>query len=262
VRALVVDDEAPARARLRRLLADHTDVEIVGEASHGQEAIDRIAELAPDLVLLDIEMPVLDGLSVAESAGDALVVFTTSHTRYGVDAFEADALDYLIKPISRERLGRALAKVRAQLAARERARHVATSVPSEGSVPGPSAAPAAPAPAPASTEPAAPWRLVVTDGPKKRFVDAREVDCFASDQKYVAFRVGDDQLLLRDSLDSLEQRLASLGFVRANRGALVRIGAVEVFDASEGGSLVLRDGTRIPVSRRAIAAVRAALGLP
>jgi two-component system LytT family response regulator len=233
MRALIVDDEELARTRLRRLLAEHPDVDIVGEASHGQEALERIAALSPDIVFLDIEMPGVDGLHVAESTTTSLVVFTTSHTRYGVDAFEANALDYLIKPISRERLGRALTKARTQLA-----------IPKGTSV-----------------EPPAPWRLVVTDGPKKRFIDAREVDCFVSDQKYVTFRIAGEQLLLRDSLDSLEERLGPLGFIRAHRGALVRIDAVTAFDTSEGGSLVLRDGTSIPVSRRAVPAVRSALGL-
>lgn len=235
MRALIVDDEELARARLRRLLLDHPDIEVVGEASHGEEALERIAALGPELVFLDIEMPGVDGLHVAETTTTSLVIFTTSHTRYGADAFEADALDYLIKPISRERLSRALTKARTQLARSKNANP--------------------------SVEPAAPWRLVVTDGPQKRFVDAREVDCFTADQKYVTFRVSDEQLLLRDSLDSLEERLGPLGFIRAHRGALVRVDAVSAFDASEGGSLVLRDGTRIPVSRRAIPAVRAALGL-
>lgn len=205
---------------------------IAGEAADGAEALKLARELAPDVMLLDIDMPGLDGLGVAEHPDLPPIVFTTAHPQYALEAFEASAYDYLLKPVSPERLARALDKVRARA----------------------HAAPIEPAGAEA-------WRLVVTDGTLKRFVDAREVASFLADQKYVAFRWKGHELLIRESLDTLEERLAPYGFLRANRGALVRRDAIEAWDQAEGGTLVLLEGERIPVSRRNAAKVRAALGL-
>lgn len=233
LRVLLVDDEPLARSRLRRLLGAHEDVEVVGEAGSGAEALSQIAALQPDALLLDIEMPGMDGLALAEDPRAPAVVFTTAHAQYGVEAFEADAADYLLKPVSRERLARALEKLRTHLGAARRA----DAGESEA------------------------WRLVVTEGARKRFLDARSVDLFLADQKYVVCTVDGQELVLRESLDALETRLAPLGFVRAHRGALVRRDAVVAFDASGGGTLSMRDGGEVPVSRRALASVKAALGV-
>ncbi len=111
MRVLVVDDEPLARDRLVRMLGTIADAEAVGEAASGREAIEKIAELAPDCVLLDIHMPGVDGLEVARNAG-VPVVFTTAHDSYAVDAFELSAVDYLLKPVRKERLQRALEKAR------------------------------------------------------------------------------------------------------------------------------------------------------
>jgi DNA-binding LytR/AlgR family response regulator len=226
---LVVDDEPLARARLVRMLARIEGVELAGEAEDGEQALERAAALAPDVILLDIDMPGLDGLAVAETEGLPPIVFTTGHPGYAVDAFDVEAADYLLKPITEERLERALRKVEARRSA----------------------------PAAASE----PWRLVVADGSLRVFVDAREVTCFSADQKYVAFRWRERELLLRESLDALALRLAPYGFLRANRAALVRRDAVVAFDGADGGTLVLSDDQRIPVSRRALASVREALGV-
>jgi len=227
MRVLVVDDEHIARARIIRVLGRMHDVEVAGEAENGTEALALAKKLSPDVLLLDIDMPGLDGLAVAEAPGIPPVIFTTAHKQHAIDAFEADAYDYLLKPISEERLSRALDKVRER----------------------------------ASRPPADPWRLVVIEGSMKRFVDAREVECFTSDQKYVVFEVDGAELMTRESLDTLESRLAPLGFLRANRGALVRRDAIEAYDAADGGTLVLSGGARVSVSRRAAASIQAALGL-
>lgn len=225
---LVVDDEPIARKRLCRLIARIEGAEVVGEAGNGAEALSQADALRPDAMLLDIDMPGLDGLAVAESEGVPPVIFTTAHRQHALEAFETGAYDYLLKPVSQERLARALDKVRAR------------------------------APRESREEP---FRLVVTDGSLRRFVDAREVSCFLAGQKYVAFRYGGEELLVRDSLDQLERRLADFGFLRANRGALVRRDAVRAWDASDGGGVLLDDGTVVPVSRRMAKAMRAALGL-
>src|SRR5687768_15501931 len=118
IRTLLVDDEQPARERLKQLLAAHPDVEVVGEADDGVQAIERIAELTPDLVLLDIQMPGASGLDVAGSLGHPrpAVIFCTAFDQYAVDAFELSALDYLLKPVNRARLAAALERVRTRSA--------------------------------------------------------------------------------------------------------------------------------------------------
>src|SRR6185436_9974503 len=115
IRTLVIDDEQPARERLKQLLSAHADVEVIGEADDGVEAAEKIAELSPDLVLLDIQMPGASGLDVAASLGKPrpAVIFCTAFDQYAVDAFELSALDYLLKPVNRARLAAALDRVRA-----------------------------------------------------------------------------------------------------------------------------------------------------
>ncbi|MFK7987500.1 MAG: LytR/AlgR family response regulator transcription factor [Sandaracinaceae bacterium] len=224
---LVVDDEPIARKRLCRLVARIEGADVIGEAGNGTEALTQAEALRPDVVLLDIDMPGLDGLAVAEAEDVPPIIFTTAHREHALDAFETGAFDYLLKPVSLERLARALRKVRER----------------------------------APTDRGEPWRLVVADGSLRRFVDAREVSCFIAGQKYVAFAFEGEELLLRDSLDQLERRLAEFGFLRANRGALVRRDAVRAWDASDGGGVLLDDGTVVPVSRRMAKAMRTALGL-
>src|SRR5450631_3273306 len=117
MRILVVDDEELARGRLIRLLSAIPDIKVVGQAADGASALVQIEALRPDLVLLDVDMPGLDGLAVAERPEMPPIVFTTAHSKFAVDAFEADAYDFLLKPVSRERLLRAIEKVRARSAA-------------------------------------------------------------------------------------------------------------------------------------------------
>ena len=233
MRVLIVDDEPLARSRLRRLCARIEGVEVCGEAGDGEAALASIAALAPDVVLLDIDMPGLDGLAVAESRGEAgpAVIFTTAHARYALDAFEADALDYLLKPVVPERLERALAKVR-----RARARP-------EGS----------------GTDAS---RLTVQDGSTLRVFDVRQIRRFRATDKYVVFHCEGAEHETRESLASLETRLAPLGFVRVHRAELVRLDSVRALEPEPGGAatLVLDDGSRVPVSRRSATEVRRMLG--
>lgn len=237
MRVLVVDDEALARARLIRMLGAMPEVEVVGEAGNGAEALARVAEYAPDLVLLDIEMPGLDGLAFAEAPKDAApaVVFTTAHPQFAADAFDLDAVDYLIKPVRQERLERALQRVRTHLSA-----------------------PARPDRGPDGEA----YRLVVHGATSARFVDARRVTVFRAEEKYTRFELDGEEHLLRESLDTLERRLAPLGFLRVHRGALVRRDAI-VEAARDGASLALRlaSGEQVEVSRRAAPEVRRRLGL-
>ncbi|MCC6872855.1 MAG: response regulator transcription factor, partial [Sandaracinaceae bacterium] len=205
MRVLVADDEPHARARMLRMLAKIEGVEVVAEARDGHDAIDKIALHAPDLVLLDIDMPGADGLSVAERAGGPAIVFVTAHARFAADAFEIDAYDYLLKPVSQERLSRAIDKV-----------HKRRSSAAAGE----------------------PWRLSVQDGAVIRFVDAREVERFQATDKYTAVSYDGRELLLRESLSQLEQRLAPYGFVRVHRAELVRKDAIRAIEPEPGGALL------------------------
>jgi DNA-binding LytR/AlgR family response regulator len=232
VKILLVDDEPVARQRIERALGQLDQAHEVRHAGNAREALAAIGVEAPDVVLLDIEMPGVDGLTLAALPTLPPVILVTAHADRALAAFEVGAIDYLVKPVSRERLAQALARVRV--------RSAAPSTP-QAEVPS--------------------WRLTVVDGTLRRFVDAREVACFHADEKYLRFSFGGRDHLLRESLDALETQLASHGFVRAHRGALVRVAAVEAFEQAGGGSLVLITGEHVPVSRRCLPFVRVALGL-
>lgn len=229
LRVVVADDEAPVRADLVRML-QALEVDVVGEASNGQEALALTLRERPDALFLDIQMPLLDGLSLAARDGLPPIVFVTAHPEHAHHAFDLDACDYVVKPITKERLSMAL---------RRASRRVELE-PSDGHA-----------------------RLRVTEGRTSRFIDARRVEAFWATDKYVAFRDGGEEHLLRASMSELEAQLAPLGFLRVHRAHLVRVSAiVSTTDGAEGLVLTLASGTRVPVSRRARAAVLAALGKP
>lgn len=234
---LVVDDEALARARLVRMLGKLNDVRVLGEAATGAEAIERSLELKPDLLLLDVDMPGGDGFSVADHAEAPLVVFTTAHAQYAALAFEANAVDYLLKPVVQERLERALEKVRERLKARQLS--------------------ASPSVSAAALEP-----LVVHEAGKVLFFDPRSVTRFHAEDKYTTFVHAGVEHLLRESLNTLEQRLSCVGFLRVHRAELVRIDAVRALEPEAGGALLhLSDGQQVSVSRRFLPTLKQALGL-
>jgi DNA-binding LytR/AlgR family response regulator len=282
LRVLVVDDEPHARARLCRLLGKLPGVHVAGEAENGRLALELVERLAPDVMLLDIEMPGLDGLAVGEATAEAAgragarppaVIFTTAHSRFALDAFELDADDYLLKPVALERLARALAKARRRLGLPP-----AAAAPGEAPPPGPaeppapgsspppgSSTPPPPAPDAGTTGPEPPRdpaQLVVHDRGVTRFFDARSVTRFRAVDKYTSFVVGGAEYLTRESLSTLEARLAPFGFVRVHRADLVRLDAVRALEPEPGGALVhLADGQAVQVSRRFLPKLRKALGL-
>jgi two-component system LytT family response regulator len=227
MRALIVDDERLARAELRRLLAAHPDVAIVGEAAHAGEARDRIAELAPDLLLLDIEMPGESAFDLLASLDAApAVIFATAFDAHAVRAFEVSALDYVLKPIDAARLAAALDR------AREAIR--------------PSGAPDA-----------ALDRVFVRDGDRCWFVRLSEVAVIESDGNYARLDVPGQPMLPR-SLSYLETRLQP-AFFRASRKHLVNLRLVDRVEPGPGGGLVLilPGGREVEMSRRAAQRFRA-----
>jgi two-component system LytT family response regulator len=230
IRALIVDDEAPARERLRRLLAEWTDVEIAGEAADGEEAMERIAELKPDVVFLDIQMPGASGLEVAASLGEPRphVIFCTAFDQFAVDAFELHAIDYLLKPVSRARLEKAIERVRQRPGADAGLDRLA------------------------AAGGGAPARFLARKGNTYRVVHVREVLAFVSEGGLTALLAGGQQYWMNPTLNELESRLDARRFFRISRAAIVNLDAVKEVEPDAGGhgDVVLRDGTRLEVSRR------------
>jgi len=242
VRVLIVDDEPPARARLTGLVAEIAGAEVAGEAGTGREALDRVQRLAPELVLLDVRMPGMDGLEVARHLAtlDAppAVIFTTAYDQHALSAFEANAVDYLLKPIRRERLEAALARAgrlsRAQLAS------LAASPAAAGE---------------------ARTHLSATTGGNLEIVPVAEVRYFQAGDKYVTVRSAERGILVEDPLKSLEDEFGDT-FLRVHRNALVALAHVTGLERSASGALRVRlDGVEetLAVSRRLAARVRRAL---
>lgn len=243
MRVLIVDDEPLARSRLVRMLRDIEGAEPVGEAGTGREALEKIAELAPDCVLLDIRMPGMDGLELAKRA-DVPIVFTTAHDAYAVDAFELSAVDYLLKPVRRDRLERALAKVRgAPPAGRDRLDALF-----ERLLAGETGSPLA--------------RISARRGDAVHLFDPTEIVRFSAAGGYTSFQRAGEEFLLDESLSQLEERLAPLGFLRVHRAELVRLDAIRALHGEHGSTqLELSDGQRAPVSRRLVPELKRRLGI-
>jgi two-component system LytT family response regulator len=222
VRALLVDDEPLARRELRRLLARHTWIQIVGEAANVDEAQARIAELSPQLLFLDIQMPGGDGFDLLTRLEHApRVIFTTAFDQHAVRAFEVNALDYLLKPVEPERLALALSKLR--------------------QLPEVSATASAPLD-----------QVFVREGDRCWFVPLREVRLIASDGNYARLYWGERQLLLLRSLVKLEPRLDERRFFRASRRQIVNVDFIASVELGVGGRLhvSLRGGPEVEISRR------------
>ncbi len=251
MRALLVDDEAPARARLRRLLEKRSAplVTVVGEAKHGLDALEKIDELGPDIVFLDIEMPELGGFGVAEAlAGRAdapAIVFVTAYDQHALRAFEASAVDYLVKPVIEERLGAALDKA-------DRYRKPA---PARSAV----LAPREPLPAESG------GRFAIRCGSKYVVFDPAKVSAILARDHYAGVVVDGRELLADDSLDVLARRLKTETFVRVHRSAVINLDFLHELER-EGDrkyTAVLRDTnrTRVSVARERLPDLKARLGL-
>ena len=232
MKTLLVDDEPLARRELRRLLAPYPWIEIVGEASHVDEAEERIHALEPELLFLDIEMPGGTGFDLLARLDLApRVVFTTAHDEHAVRAFEVAALDYLLKPIEPERLAAALARLPGGA-------RPATTATSTSTSPSAASAPL--------------QQLFVRDGARCWFVPLRDVRLLAAEGNYVRVVWGAEEPLLGRSLVTLEQHLDPQRFFRANRHQIVNLDHVEQVEMGPGGRLVmmLRGGPEIELSRR------------
>lgn len=243
MRALVVDDEAPARRRLVRMLSEISGVSTVGQLDDGDAVLRALETVSADVIFLDVRMPGLDGLTLAQRyASLPPIVFVTAYDQYAVEAFNVEAVDYLLKPVRPERLLASIERVRKHRAAREDVgRALAT--------------------APASQKPALPRVISNSRGLVKLF-DARDVTRFWASDKYTLFRADGAEQMTEEPLGALEERLAAHGFLRVHRAELVRIDAVRALRAETGcHELSLSDGQVARVSRRVLGTIKGALGL-
>ena len=246
LRVLIVDDEPAARSRLRRLLED-LHVETVGEAANAVEALDHVTTLGPNVLLLDIAMPEVSGLDLARHLLEPrpLIIFQTAHDEHAVAAFEQEAIDYLLKPVTRDRLGQALERAVRRLAG-------------GGLGPGSEALGRVQRAALLSAAPLR--RLLVRAGAGHRLISVREIARFTAEEGLARAVVSSATFLTDYTLADLEQRLGR-GFVRASRGDLVNVDWIEGLASDGDGSatLTLRDKSRVHVSRRRAATLRRAL---
>jgi two-component system LytT family response regulator len=223
MKAMIIDDEPPARRELRRLLTDFSWVEVVGEAGNVDQAAGMVEALTPGLLFLDIQMPGGSGFDLlARLEHLPQVIFTTAYDEHAVRAFEVDALDYLLKPIDPARLAEALGRVKSAQAAR---------------TPQPDAV----------LE-----QIFVRDGARCWFVPLREVRLLSSEGNYIRLSWGKSQPLLGRALAALEQRLDPNRFFRANRRQIINLDFIENVELGVNGRLhaQLRDGPEVEISRR------------
>lgn len=270
MRALIVDDEAPARTRLRRLLSAESDVEIVGEAADGLEALALLERVDPDVVFLDVQMPRLDGFGVIERAGvDAMpyVVFVTAYDEHALRAFEVQALDYLLKPYAPARLQAVVARVRRELA-RGGARDADAGATANASASANTDTASLSARLAALIEATAtPSRylqriLVQRDG-RAVLVPVDQIDRLEADRNDVRLHTRGAAHAVRGTLAELAERLDPARFLRVNRSTIVRLDAIKELQPWFHGDyrILLHDGTELMWSRRYRARHRGAFEL-
>jgi two-component system LytT family response regulator len=241
LRVLVVDDEAPARRKVLRLLRGEASLEVVGEADSGEAAVAAIKRHEPDLVFLDVQMPGLDGFAVIRALHTAKinlprVIFITAHDRFALRAFEVHAFDYLLKPVSEERFRDALQRARVQ---------------QEQSTDGFSARVQAMLEQ-LQREKSFVERILVQEDSRSIFVTVREISWVEADRNYLLMHCGKKTHTVRSTLDALQNTLDPKLFVRINRGTLVRLDAIrELLPWFHGEyKVVLHDNTELRWSRR------------
>ncbi len=247
IRALIADDEPLARRGIRQLLEPHHDIVVVAEARNGRETVLKLREVKPELLFLDVQMPELDGFGVVQEIGAKnmpAVVFVTAYDEFAVRAFDAHALDYLVKPLEVARFADAVSRVREQL---QSARAVDLSRKLSALLA-------------RREKEQAKQRILVPTSSGDLVLDADEIDWIEADDYYAAIHAREGRHLIRESLTSLEQRLDSNRFMRAHRSAIVNVARVRELRNKGGDTLlILSNGVTVPVSRRRRARVTAQL---
>ncbi len=226
--ALIIDDERMARQELKRLLSAHPEIEIVGEANTGEQALQLIPRLAPDVIFLDVQMPGMTGFELLERLDDVpQVIFTTAYDEYALKAFEVSALDYLVKPVAPARLAGAVTKLRPRL---DRMR---------------------------------PERVFVKEGERCWLVRVSDIFLLESEGNYTRLHFANERPLVCRSLATIEERLDPTVFFHAGRRCILNLKWVESVETGVGGNLVvrMRAGVSVELSRRQSAKFREALSL-
>jgi len=243
IRTVIVDDEELARGILQEYLRDHTDIEVLAECANGFDAVRAVHELNPDLLFLDIQMPKLDGFEVLELIDrDIAVIFVTAHDEHAIRAFEVHAIDYLLKPVSADRVGAALTRARERLTR-------------------PDPKPVADLLAGARTARVPLERVLVRDGPKVHVIASHKVDYIEAQDDYAAFKCGGREYLKQQALSELETLLDPARFIRIHRSYILnveRLARLETY-AKDSRIAILADGTRLPVSRSGYARLKSLL---
>lgn len=262
LRTLIIDDEAIARRRVRRLLREESDIEVVGECGDGQSAIDEIASVQPDLIFLDVQMPGLDGFGVVERLappsravsrtrfGEAgterapAIVFVTAFDRYAMQAFDVHAIDYLLKPFTRDRFRLALQRARERIGVRDGSAGLRALLQQ------------------LNARPRYLSRLSVRARGRIVLIDVETIDWLQAADNYVTVHASAREYLLRDTLTTLEDQLDPSVFVRIHRSTIVRLDRIaELQPATHGDFDVrLRDGTVLTLSRTCREQLERALG--
>jgi len=239
IRALIVDDEPPARELIATLLRGEPDVEVIGQCSNGCDAVAAIRRGSPDLVFLDVQMPGMDGFAaLAELPADRLplVIFVTAFDQHAIRAFEVHALDYLLKPFEYDRLRQAVRRARTQLAqspgaaGQTRLISLLEELHNRGQT----------------------WdRLAIRDAGRVLFLQPDEIDWIEAEGNYVRLHVGKESHLLRETMNATEERLAAKKFLRLSRSTIVNLERIAEWQPLFHGDsvVILRDGTRLTVSR-------------
>ena len=235
IRAVVVDDEPLARSSLKLLLRRDPEVELVGECKSGMEALAEIRRKKPELVFLDVQMPECDGFDVLEQLGSEMppaLVFVTAYDQYALRAFEAGALDYLLKPFDNARFERALNRAKERI---EQGKETQRKIE----------------------------RLAIKNAGQVLFQKISEIDWIEAADYYVCLHVGTKTHLLRRSMSDVDQELEQAAFCRIHRSAIVNLERVRQLEISEDGGtdVVLNGGTRLRLSRRYRKDLHARLGL-
>ncbi|HET8827219.1 MAG TPA: LytTR family DNA-binding domain-containing protein [Terriglobales bacterium] len=243
IRAIIVDDEDLARQVIREMLKTHPEIEIVGECANGFDAVKAVAELKPDLMFLDVQMPKLDGFEVLELVGsDVAVIFATAYDEHAIRAFEVHAVDYLLKPFRAERLTDALLRAKERIGKK------------------PSAALDQLAASARSGEYAE--RIVVKDGTRVHIFPAAKLDYAEAQDDYVALASQGKKYLKQQTISSLEASLDPRNFVRVHRSYVVNLERVSRLEpyGKDSHIAILSDGSRLPVSRAGLTRLKEFLG--
>ncbi len=246
ISVLIVDDEPGARRRLERLLGGAADIEIVGRAENGHDAVTAIRDLKPDLVFLDVQMPGMTGIEVVQAVGSThmpVTIFVTAYDQYAVQAFDLAALDYLLKPFDDERFEQALTRAREELGRRatsdlqQRLEALLEAVAGKGPIEAPSERYLK--------------RIAVDTKGTLRIVPIEKISFISARGNYVYLHVGKERLLVREQMQRLEERLPPDSFFRIHRSAIVRLDEIETLVSRPGGDYTvrLRDGQTLKASR-------------